>query len=394
MDSSINIISEEEVQHIRSALEEGDLCIATERLVESLREIESAPLNIAIMGESGTGKSTFVNVIRGMDDEEEGSAKTGVVETTMKPTPYIHLQYPNVIFWDLPGIGTPDFAAGKYLQSVEFNRYDFFIILSSERFKKNDIDLAKAIQAVNKKFYFVRSKVDSDLHASMIRRKKTFNEENVLNEIRNNCIQNLKDGGITEPQVYLLSLLELAKYDFHKMQDTLEKELPEHKRHIFRMCLPKISLPVLEKKRQALRKDIWKWALYSYAVSTISNLFIPSGVHILMTVMISYQKAFGLDENSLKKLADKFSKDVSELRSVIKSPIVIKEINNEIVTTLLDRWAKDSAIVQYIRTIPLLCNLAPVNIPFGTAYQMLCDFLNKIAEDAEHVLMKALESPL
>ncbi|XP_077112423.1 interferon-inducible GTPase 1-like [Ranitomeya variabilis] len=218
MDSSINIISEDEVQNIQSALEEGDLCTATERLGNSLREIENAPLNIAITGESGTGKSTFVNVICEMDDEEEGSAKTGVVETTMKPTPYAHPQYPNVVFWDLPGIGTPDFAADTYLQSVEFSRYDFFIILSTERFKKNDIDLAKAIQAMNKKFYFVRSKVDSDVYASRSRRKKTFNEKNVLNEIRNNCIQSLKDRGITEPQVFLLSLLELEKYDFQKMQ--------------------------------------------------------------------------------------------------------------------------------------------------------------------------------
>ncbi|CAJ0931632.1 unnamed protein product [Ranitomeya imitator] len=392
MDSSINVMSDEEVQNIRSALEEGDLCTATERLGNSLREIENAPLNIAIMGESGTGKSTFVNVIREMDDEEEGSAKTGVVETTMKPTPYNHPQYPDVIFWDLPGIGTPDFAADIYLQSVEFSRYDFFIILSSERFKKNDIDLAKAIQAMHKKFYFVRSKVDSDVHASMIRRKKSFNEENVLNEIRSNCIQSLKDGGITEPKVFLLSLLELEKYDFQKMQETLEKELPEHKRHIFLMCIPNISLPVLEKKRQALRKDVWKWALCSYAAPVFSVLSVPSGAQILMTVMIGYQKAFGLDENSLKKLADKFSKDVSELRSVIKSPIVIEEINEEIVNTLLETYASDNAIDQYLRI--LLCNLESVAIPFGTAYQTLCDFLNKIAEDAERVLMKALESPL
>ncbi|XP_077116141.1 interferon-inducible GTPase 5-like [Ranitomeya variabilis] len=178
------------------------------------------------------------------------------------------------------------------------------------------------------------------------------------------------------------------------MQDTLEKELPEHKRHIFLMCLPKISLPVLEKKRQALRKDIWKWALYFYAGSVVSILSVPCGVHILRTVMIGYQKAFGMDENSLKKLADKFSIDVSELRSVIKSPIVVQEINEEIVNTLLETWAKENAIIQYLRTIPLLCNLAPADIPFGTAYQMLCDFLNKTAEDAERVLMKALELPI
>ncbi|CAJ0931633.1 unnamed protein product [Ranitomeya imitator] len=299
MDSSFDIISDEEIQDVRSSLEEG---------------------------ESGTGKSTFVNAIRGMDDEQEGSAKTGVVETTKVPSPYVHPQYPNVTVWDLPGIGTPNFVADGYLQSVEFSRYDFFIILSSERFKQNDIDLAKAIQAMNKKFYFVRSKVDSDVHASMIRRKKTFNEENVLNEIRNNCIQSLIEGGIPQPQVFLLSFLDLDKYDFLEMQDTLEKELPEHKRHIFLISLPNISLPVLEKKR------------------------------ILVKAMTSYKNAFGLDENSLEKLADKFGKDVSELKSVIKSPLVLKEINKEFVATLIARGAAGGLmIVEYVvSNVPML----------------------------------------
>lgn len=398
MDSSFDIISEEEVQEIRSALEDGDLCKATERLNKSLKEIENAPLNIAITGESGSGKSTLVNAIRGMDDEEEGSARTGVVETTTKPTPYPHPQYPNVTVWDLPGIGTPNFEAASYLQSVEFSRYDFFIILSSERFKQNDILLANEIQAMDKKFYFVRSKVDSDLHASKIRRKKTYNEENILNEIRDNCIQSLKDGGIQNPQVFLLSCLELEKYDFLEMQDTLEKELPEHKRHIFLLSLPNISLPVLKKKREALRKDIWKWSSLSCAVATvpIPGLSVACDVGILVKAMISYRKAFGLDPQSLEKLANKLEKDVRELRSVIKSPIVVQEINKELATTLLTRGAAGALmVVEYAASnIPVLGSMAAGGISFGTTYWMLYSFLKEIAEDAVRVLKKALESPV
>ncbi|KAM4015900.1 interferon-inducible GTPase 5-like [Anomaloglossus baeobatrachus] len=396
MDSSIKIMSDEELQGINSALEGGDLCAAIEKLSESLKDLENVPLNIAITGESGTGKSTFVNAIRGMSDEEIGSAKTGVVETTKLPTPYIHLQYPNVTVWDLPGIGTPNFAADGYLKSVDFSRYDFFIILSSERFKKNDIDLAKAIHAMDKKFYFVRSKVDSDLHASMIRRKKTFNEENILNEIRNNCIQSLKDGGITECKVFLLSFLELNKFDFDEMRNTLEKDLPEQKRNIFLLSLPNISLPVLEKKRQALRKEIWKWAIISSALATvpIPGLSIYCDVDILVNAMISYQKSFGLDQNSIEKLADKFGKCVSELRSVIKSPIVLQEINRELIITLLTRRTTGGLmIVEYVRIIPLLGGLVAGGVSFGIIYQMLSGFLKEIAEDAVRILMKALESP-
>ncbi|XP_044138598.1 interferon-inducible GTPase 5-like [Bufo gargarizans] len=394
----IEIIAEEEVQEIRSALQDGDLCKATEKLSESLKEIESAPLNIAITGESGTGKSTFVNAFRGMDDEEEDSAKTGVVETTKEPMSYPHQQYPNVTVWDLPGIGTPNFVADNYLQSVKFSRYDFFIIMSSDRFKQNDILLAKAIQEMDKKFYFVRSKVDSDLLASQKRRKKTYNEQKILKEIRGHCIQSLKDGGIIEPQVFLLSCLDLDKYDFIEMQDTLGKELPEHKRHIFLISLPNISLPVLQKKQEALKKDIWKLATLSCAVATvpIPGLSVACDIGILVNAMIDYRKAFGLDEPSLKKMANKFGKDVSELKSVIKSPLVIKEINKELVISLLAKGAAGGLIVVefVLSTIPLIGSIAAGGISYGTTYWMLSGFLKEIADDAVRVLTKALESPV
>ena len=59
------------------------------------------PLHIAVTGSSGTGKSTFVNAFRGIDNKDERAAPTGVVETTMKPEPYPHPRHPNVTLWDL-----------------------------------------------------------------------------------------------------------------------------------------------------------------------------------------------------------------------------------------------------------------------------------------------------
>ncbi|XP_044134665.1 interferon-inducible GTPase 5-like [Bufo gargarizans] len=399
MESGYEIITEEEVQEIiqalKSAFEDASLYEAAERLSESLKETENAPLNIAITGESGTGKSTFVNAICGMEDEEEGCAKTGVVETTKEPMSYPHPQYPNVTVWDLPGIGTPNFVADNYLQSVELNRYDFFIIISSERFKQNDILLATAIQAMDKKFYFVRSKIDSELYACKKLRKKTYNKESILNEIRVNCIESLRVKGITEPQVFLLSCLDLDKYDFLKMQETLKMDLPKHKRHIFLISLPNISLPVIEKKQEALRKDIWKFATLSCAVATVQipELSLICDVEILVKAMKGYQNAFGLNNQSLETLANKFGKEVSELRSVIKSPVDVKEIIKERATIFLTGGDVGALkIAEYIAsTIPVLGTIPAWHISFSTIYRMLSDFLNETTEDAYRVLRKALE---
>ncbi|XP_018410107.1 PREDICTED: interferon-inducible GTPase 5-like [Nanorana parkeri] len=393
------MVSEEEVKEIKTALEDGDLCTATDKFLQTLKDIENAPLNIAVTGESGSGKSTFINVIRGLDDdEEEGAAKTGVTETTMEPKAYPHPQYNHVIFWDLPGIGSPTFKPNDYLEAVEFDRYDFFIILSSDRFRHNDMELAKAIQSMGKKFYFVRSKVDSDLNASQIRRKKSYNEENILNDIRNNCIKCLQEGGIQDPKVFLLSCLDLKKYDFNQMQETLEQELPSHKRHVFMLCLPNISLPVLKKKREALKKQIWMWASLSCAVAAVPlpGLSVACDVSILVTEMIKYRNAFGLDQKSLEKLANRVDKDVDELKSVIKSPIVVKEINKELAIKLLTLGVGGALmLIEYLfSTIPVFGSVAAGGISFATTYYMLYNFLKDIAEDAVRVLEKSLESPV
>ncbi len=173
---------------IKTALQNSDQALAVAKIQEYLEKEKNIPLNIAITGESGSGKSTFVNAFRGVDNRDEGAAPTGLVETTMEVTPYSHPNYPNVTLWDLPGIGTTKFPADKYLQHVGFEKFDFFIIISDTRFRENDVKLAKEIQKMRKKFYFVRSKIDHNLRDEQ-RSQREFDEENTLKQIRENCIQ-------------------------------------------------------------------------------------------------------------------------------------------------------------------------------------------------------------
>uniref|UniRef100_A0AAY5EHN2 IRG-type G domain-containing protein n=1 Tax=Electrophorus electricus TaxID=8005 RepID=A0AAY5EHN2_ELEEL len=184
-------------------------------------------LNIAVTGDSGAGKSTFINAIRGLEDDAQGAAKTGVTETTTEATPYQHPTMSNVTLWDLPGIGTPNFKAKTYLKDVKFDTYDFFMIISSERFRENDIMLAKQIQKKKKQFYFIRSKVDNDLRAEGS--KISFSTEEMLSKIKTNCEENLKE--IRNPKVFLISSKEFCAIDFEKLVDTLVSELPQHKQN-------------------------------------------------------------------------------------------------------------------------------------------------------------------
>uniref|UniRef100_A0AAY4D220 IRG-type G domain-containing protein n=1 Tax=Denticeps clupeoides TaxID=299321 RepID=A0AAY4D220_9TELE len=121
-----------------------------------------------VTGETGSGKSTFINAIRGLREDDEGAAPT---ETTMKPEMYQHPRLPNVQICDLQGIeGT--FEAKSCLKKVHFHNYDFFIIITASRFKENDLML-----------------IDMDILSEM---RKGRTEEEVLRKIKKDCLHNLK----------------------------------------------------------------------------------------------------------------------------------------------------------------------------------------------------------
>ncbi|KAK9394493.1 interferon-inducible GTPase 5 [Crotalus adamanteus] len=389
------VIASEEIEEIKDALEEGRMDRAASKVMEKLQALENTRLNIAVTGETGSGKSSFVNAIRGLGDKEAGSAPTGVVETTEKPTPYPHPKFRNVTLWDLPGIGTPTFRASSYLEQVHFSHYDFFILIASERFKVNHVQLAQEIHRQGKRFYFVRSKVDADLEAIRKRRPQTYNEEAILGQIREICWAHLSDMEMPNSKVFLLANWELNKYDFGTLEETLEEELPSHKRQAFLLALPNISLNILQKRKMALEKEIWKVAVISGGVGAvpIPGLGIACDVTILMKCLSEYLSSFGLDEESLTRLAKKVNKPVEEIREVIKSPLA-KEISKDIVLKLLTKAGSGALKYMqfFIRTIPILGCVAAGGISFATTYYVLKSCLDEVANDAHNVFIKAFES--
>ncbi|XP_034015744.1 interferon-inducible GTPase 1-like [Thalassophryne amazonica] len=141
----------------------GKSCCRSCKGPRASRKADNIPLNIGVTGETGAGKSTFINAFRGLKNTDEGAAPVDCTETTMEVQQYPHPNYPNVILWDMPGLGSMTFQANEYLKKVNFEIFDFFVIISADRFREHDMKLALEIQKMNKKFYFVRSKIDHSL---------------------------------------------------------------------------------------------------------------------------------------------------------------------------------------------------------------------------------------
>uniref|UniRef100_A0A8C4YRF8 IRG-type G domain-containing protein n=1 Tax=Gopherus evgoodei TaxID=1825980 RepID=A0A8C4YRF8_9SAUR len=334
-------IPEEDMEALKAAVWKGNLTEAAAKAKEALVRADKIPLNIAVTGVAGSGKSSFVNAIRGLGDTDYSSAAIGITETTMESTAYPHPRYPDVIFCDLPGIGTPAFKSDTYLEQVTFSHYDFFIIISSPRLTCHDISLAQEIQRLGKKFYFVHSKVDLDL----TNEKQNGDKEGTLKW--RNCIKDLKEAGVASTQVFLISKWDLGKYDFPKLQKVLVDELPSHKRHACLQSLSNIVKETLKKKKEQLQTQIWLKSL-------ASCLSLICDVAILVFHMKRYCLAFGLDEESLTRLAKQIDKPVAELKSAIRNSPLASAITKEFILSLLSR-----SLCGALMVVELILNFVP-----------------------------------
>ncbi|XP_074548514.1 interferon-inducible GTPase 5-like [Halichoeres trimaculatus] len=386
-----NLFSRSVDPEIREALLNNDEASAAAVLQQYLQEQENIPLNIAVTGDTGSGKSTFVNTIRGVGDDAEGAAPTGVVETTKEVTPYPHPNFPNITLWDLPGIGTMKFPAAEYLKKVGFERFDFFIIVSADRFRENDVKLAKEIQRMEKKFYFVRSKIDNNIRDE--RRKRDFSEERTLKQIRDNCTQSLQDQGFRSSQVFLVSGFDPHLYDFPDLLRTLERELPEHKRDAFMLAMPNTSLEMIDRKKEAFQSKIKYVASLSAAVAgvPVPGISVAVDAVLLVSVFTRYVFGFGLNISSLKRLSKRTNIPYEELKKEIMSPLAATEITTNLILRILVQVASLPVLMaaeEVCRYIPILGIPLSMGFSFTFTYKALNFFLNVLAEDAKRVFEK------
>uniref|UniRef100_A0A3B4FID9 IRG-type G domain-containing protein n=1 Tax=Pundamilia nyererei TaxID=303518 RepID=A0A3B4FID9_9CICH len=355
--------------------EHKDTAAAAAEIQQHLEKQDNIPLNIAITGESGSGKSSFVNSFRGVSDDDEGAAPTGVKQTTSEVTPYPHPNYSNVTLWDLPGIGTTKFPAKKYLKLVGFEKFDFFIIISNTRFTENDVKLAQETQKMKKKFYFVRSKIDNDINAE--RRKRDFSAERTLTEIRDDCVHSLQ--GIESPRVFLVSSFKQHWCDFSLLQETLERELPMKKRDALLFVMLNINPEITRKKKKAFQSKLKYWATLSAAGAAVPVPGLSANVDaaVLVGAVKHYVHAFGLDIPSLKRLSVSTGVPYTDLCAVITSPLAAAEITTELLLKVMTQLV---GVVKLIAAeeVSRLTLTAGIPAAMGLSFTITYTILNAI----------------
>ncbi|XP_013930990.1 PREDICTED: interferon-inducible GTPase 5-like [Thamnophis sirtalis] len=361
---------------------------------QHLNEMQNLPLNIAVTGEAGVGKSSFVNAIRSVMDDDEEAAEVGIREQTTQPKAYPHPSIPNIQIWDLPGIGTPRFKAAEYVQKVQFERYGAFIMVTSHHFTANDDFLIKEIQRTRKKFYCVYTKIDAKTHSEKM--KMNFNMEKTLAIIRKRCEDHLRRASGLYTRVFLISSWKTDKYDFPLLRETMAAELPYYKKHISTKAAQLFSEGELRMKKDEIISYIKKVALLSCAcgVMPVPGLSMLCDIPILLDALKCICNAFGLDEHSLYVLAIHTGKELEELKSAIKKTPLANTINLELLFFRLKNsslWVNVSIVEVALNFMPLIGSVFGGMSSFAVTYHFLNTFLDGVMEDARNLQTMFLE---
>ncbi|KAK2489506.1 hypothetical protein MC885_003077 [Smutsia gigantea] len=356
---------------MEKALEEGKLVEMVSMVRETLEAACGAQVSVAVTGDSGNGVSSFINVLRGLGHEEETSAPIGVVRTTQTPTNYSSSRLPNVMLWDLPGMGAAVQSLENHLGEMPFSQYDLFIITASEQFSMNHVRLAKTIQGLGKKFYIVWTKLDRDLSTSVI------SEDQLLQNIRGNIWQNLQEEGICEPPTFLVSNLEPSLHDFPVLRDTLDRDLSDIRRHQALEKLSHTCEKIINNKVASLQEKI--------ASKPFPEDLGIQNADDLGECLNAYRLLFGVNDESLQQVAQTLGTSLEKYRAAMKS--------QDLLTVPSENWTPPSmyykaasSLHSVLSYFPSLGDPVAQHLREGKHRHLL----ERVAEDTKNILGKVL----
>ena len=295
----------------------------------------------------------------------------------------------------MPGIGTNTFPDMEtYRKKTQFDKYHTFLIFSCTRFTKNDAMLAQEIRKQGKSFFFIRTKIDVDYLAE--KRKKSFNEADMLREIRINCFENLAEEGYNpisgEDNIFLISNHYPRKWDFDRLTRAILDALPRYQRESLTLslnALTSLSREILKRKVEIFRGRMWLVAGASAAAALAPIPGLSFGVDM---VLINYEISQYLAQIGIPKEGSEIFDILGDTTQQQVISLYLNFASAAGISALLAREAGAGiATEEFVRFIPFIGSAIAGTLSFAGTFAVLRIALNKIEAVALAVLEDAAQ---
>lgn len=378
------------VEEVEDDVNQYGLLHIEKSLRKKLEEVElkEVEIKVAVTGDSGAGKSSFINAIRGL---RENGATSSTTEASSEPRCYDHPTCPKVKFWDLPGIGTPSYPnVETYFARAQLEKYDMYLIFACGRFSENNVRLAELIQSINKKFILVRAKIDQDIDNARHDEMHLFSESSTLQKIRSDCSENLKGTESNLIDIYLISNRYPAKWDFGRLSQAVLDILPNLQRESLKLSLEVASTKMLQGDVRILKRRVWYVAAASAAAAFIP---VPGAATAADLILILREINF---YRSLLDLPKDGSHKFSLLSLATQNEIKATSDNFSTLRLgsvwLLAAYISVQAVTEVVRFVPSLGMGVASAIAMCSTNYFLKSWLKRIENTALLVLKETLNN--
>ncbi|KAF8138957.1 P-loop containing nucleoside triphosphate hydrolase protein [Boletus edulis] len=175
--------------------------------------------HFAVAGVAGSGKSSLINALCGMSNQDPNAAATGIVETTLEVGRYTNPSHADHFAWyDVPGSGTLKIPDWQYFNSQGLYVFDCVIVLFNNRFTMTDQAILTNCRRYRIPTFIVRSKADqhirnlmkemgydSDDEGQTKERMYRAAREQFIAETHRSVKENLQEAQLPDQRVYIVS---------------------------------------------------------------------------------------------------------------------------------------------------------------------------------------------
>ena len=319
----------------------GQLADKTRSLID---EFEQTKVNVALIGEPGVGKSSLVNAIVGKKVAETGA--TGETTRTAQAAP--HADVEGLIFWDLPGCGTPSHPRETFLEDQKLlTNYDVFVLVTEKRIRQGDEWLYRKLRTeAGKPIFVVRTHFDQVVDE--------LDEDEARRRIAEDIQKQLGEGA--DLHVYLVALKGPKSYDLGALIEDIVDSLEGWKRDRAALAVAPLTEELLRKKRLSAERIVSNYALLgaANAFNPIPGLDISVDLGVLSFMANKVVAAYGLtdaqlDHTTRRKIP---TTTMKAIRTLVKP--VTEYLAREGILLILRRLGPNIARRSIAKWVPLV----------------------------------------
>lgn len=348
-------------------------------------------VKIAILGRTGTGKSTFINTLAGMKisptsglGECTGVNSAGHVDSEFTP---VEFKTGGLCFHDLPGYGTDNFPQATFMKDFKIKKnYDCVILMTNLRLEATDKAIYQQIKEAGIPCFVVWTKFDETLRNAANDGVPT--DSVVLSKmIYVKLSKDLNDGGV---HVFVISN-EPHLYDFPRLKEEIEESLSsEAKKQRFVESVAAQTEKDLQKKKEVATKLVAWMSALAAGVSAVPDPTIIAGATVDIALLVKMAQRivhiYGLEKDQLD-----FHGSIISIQ--IKTEItkyILGLASTEAAIQVLKRVAGRVTVKSVAKYIPFVGSIVAALI----GYKITSNFGYELVEECEGLARNLLKDIL